>query len=290
MLKSIAKLAAVAIVPAASLLVSSPAHADASACGFVDLRADASCEVVVEGGCAVKCEPVSFTAACAADLYAQCDGSCTGSATVECTGGCQASCEAECKVDPGSFDCNASCRADCSAGCDAQCGASTSKADCAASCEATCSGECSAQCDVTPAMADCTAQCQSCCSGSCNAEANFDCQIECQAGGYVDCRADLQGGCEAQCSKPEGALFCNGQYVDVGERFEECLDYIETQLQIDVKGYAKGSAECEGNTCKAEAKAGVSCAMAPASDTPIDWRALGLAALGVGVFVTRRKR
>lgn len=290
MFKSIAKLAAVAIVPAA-LFVSSAGHArEVEACGNLDFTANASCEVVVEGGCTAKCEPVNFTVSCAAELYAQCDGSCTGSATVECTGGCQASCEAECKVDPGSFDCNASCRADCSASCQGQCSASSTAGDCEASCESTCSGECTAQCDLTPAMADCTAQCQSCCSGSCNAEANFDCQIDCQAKGYVDCRSELQGGCETQCTKPQGALFCDGQYVDAGDRLKECLDYLEAELKIDVKGYASGSAECSGNECKAEGKAGFSCAVADSTDSPIDWRAIGLSVLGVGLLVTRRKR
>lgn len=290
MLRSIAKFAAVALVPAAFFFMSSTAHAGIEACGNIDVSANATCEVAVEGGCTAKCEPVNFTVSCAAELYATCDGSCTATATAQCTGSCQTSCEAECNVDPGSFDCEGACRADCSADCSGQCAASATRADCEASCSSTCSGECSSQCNLTPAQADCMAQCQSCCSGSCDAQANMSCQIDCQATGYAECRTNLQGGCEAQCTKPEGALFCDGQYVDAGNRLEDCLNYLEDVLKIDVQGYARGNANCENGTCTAEGEAGISCATAPPAHTPFDGRAAGFAALGLGLLVARRRK
>jgi MYXO-CTERM domain-containing protein len=290
MSRSIAKLLAVAILPAASFFVSSPAYAGIESCGNIDVSANANCKVEVQGGCTAQCQPLNFTASCSAELYASCNGMCNGTATASCTGGCQAGCEAECNVDPGSFECDGACRADCSANCAGQCTASANQADCEASCRSTCSGECSAQCELTPAMADCTAQCEMCCTGSCNAEANFQCQIDCQASGYAQCRANLQGGCEAQCTKPEGALFCDSQYVDAGNNLEECLNYLEGVLKIDVEGWASGSAECNGNTCTAEGEAGIRCATAPPSHTPFDGRAVGFAALGLGLLFARRRR
>jgi hypothetical protein len=116
------------------------------------------------------------------------------------------------------------------------------------------------------------------------------CQIDCQAGGYAQCRADLQGGCEAQCSKPEGALFCDGQYVDAGNRLDECLNYLEGVLKIDVQGWASGSAECQNGTCTAEGEAGLSCTAAPATHTPFDGRAIAFAAAGLGLLMARRRK
>src|SRR5262245_18736928 len=123
MLRSVVKLLAIALVPAAPLLLASPAYAGAEACELISISADASCEVVVEGGCTARCEPLNFTASCAAELYATCDGQCMGTSSATCTGSCRADCEAECNVDPGSFDCSAACRADCGATCEGRCAA-----------------------------------------------------------------------------------------------------------------------------------------------------------------------
>jgi hypothetical protein len=102
------------------------------------------------------------------------------------------------------------------------------------------------------------------------------------------CRANLQGGCEAQCTDPKGALFCDGQYVDAGSRLEECLNYLEDILKIDVEGYAR--ADCQGNTCTAEAGGSISCTAAPATNAPFDGRAAAFAALGLGLLVARRRK
>jgi MYXO-CTERM domain-containing protein len=101
---------------------------------------------------------------------------------------------------------------------------------------------------------------------------------------------ETQGGCEAQCEEPDGALFCDGDYVDAGDRLKECMDYLEGVLKIDVTGYASASGECRGGTCQGEAEAGVSCSAAPARTTPWNLGALGGAALGLGILVARRRR
>ncbi len=234
-----------------------PAAAGIEACGNIQIDASASCEVRVGAECRASCTPVSFEVACAADLVATCDGMCTASADVTCTTDCNPNCLDTCTVDPGAFDCQASCYADCEGSCDASCAAAGDQGKCRASCEATCSADCDANCNVVPPSATCEEQCNACCTGTCEAEANLDCQIDCQATLYADCEAMLQGGCEAECDKPEGALFCDGQYIDHGGNLAECVDALRELLGIMVEGYAEGS--CSNGSCSGEAGGTLSC-------------------------------
>lgn len=276
-----------ALALATPLLIADVAQAAGSleSCGNIHVEAEAECAVEVEGGCTAKCEPVNFTAACAAELTASCSGDCQLEASVECTGSCSADCMAECEVKPAEFNCTASCQADCSADCSGRCAADSDSAKCEASCKATCSGSCDASCTATPPEATCEAKCEAKCEGSCEAEANADCQIECQADGYIDCEAELTGGCKTRCEKPEGALFCDGQYVDTGDNLKECIAALKAVFDIEV--YADGSASCSGNTCMAEGEVGCECNATEAGD-------LGLAGvLGLGFVVlgaSRRRR
>jgi hypothetical protein len=266
------------------------AEAGIEACGNINLGAGASCEFKTSGGCTAACEPASFELACAGRGALECRGQCGLDATVECTSSCQGSCEAQCDVDPGAFDCTAACETDCSASCDADCSAKCSadansaecEAQCSAGCEASCSTECEAECEVVPPSADCQAQCQGCCGGSCNAEVNFDCQIDCQADLQVSCEAELQGGCEVACEKPQGALFCDGQYVAFDD-LNACLAALAAELNIEVSG----SASCDNGRCEAEGS--ISCG---ASTVDPDGSMGGLMALffGLGVVGTARRR
>lgn len=226
----------------ASLTFVTEAHAGGlDACGDIFVDAGANCEVLVEGGCTAQCEPVAFTAACAAEGALGCSGGCNVDADVQCTASCQGSCEAECEVDPGAFDCRAACEGNCAGNCSARCSADPDSAECRASCESTCSLECGASCDINAPEADCVAQCQGCCTGECRADINVDCQIDCQADLYVECKADLQGGCETQCETPQGALFCDGQFIEVGN-VDACADALREFLDIEVEFEAEGSA------------------------------------------------
>lgn len=273
-------------------LVSSRANAADNPCQ-IELRADAQCTLEPPSAqCEAKCTPLSVEVACSAQLYVGCDGQCTASASVMCQADCSASCSAQCMAQGPQFDCAASCNADCSANCDAQCAASADKGRCGSSCRSTCSGECDAKCSVTPPSADCDAKCKASCDGSCDAQANFDCQIQCQSKGYAQCETDVQGGCVTQCQTKEGALFCDGNYVDPKDQLDACMNYLEDQLKIDIQGYARGDASCSGNQCTAEGEAGFSCAAAPAgaSEAPMNEGALALAAIGAGIFAVRRRR
>lgn len=241
--------------------VSTPAEAATlEACGNIEVAGTAECELLVEGGCTAQCEPFRFEAACAAELQAECAGSCEGSASLDCTATCSAECVADCDIDPGTLDCGVQCQANCEGDCEAACGGDS---ECFASCEATCGASCDASCSGTPPSASCEAKCEAACDGSCEAQAEIDCQVDCQASGFAECEAELQGRCEAQCQRPEGALFCDGSYVDTANQLEECIQALQEQLNVEVQGSAR--ADCAGGECAADAQGSVSCAVRPSS-------------------------
>jgi hypothetical protein len=244
---------------------SSVAHAQGlDSCRNIHLEAQAQCELVPPGvECETACTPLTVEAACAARLEVDCAGSCNASASVMCSASCEADCQARCAVDPGKFECSGACRADCGASCEGHCSASADKAACAASCQASCGASCDVSCDVDAPSLDCNAKCDASCSGSCEAEANLDCQIDCQADGFAQCRVDVEGGCKATCQTERGALFCNGQYVDYGNNFDECVAAVRTLIDSEIDGYAEGESRCEEGRCSARGEAGVNCQVSP---------------------------
>lgn len=273
----------------AALAWAAPASAISLAdCGNINVEGNAECTVEVEGGCEAMCTPL----ACSASLYVECSGSCQLSATAECTAACDIEgCLTDCQG--GNFDCSASCQGDCGAtcagSCDAECAADGNSAECQGRCEssctATCQGECDAQCDIE--LPDCDTKCNASCEGSCTAQANASCQSSCQSEGYAQCT----GGCEVECQKPDGAVFCDGQWIDHGGHFANCVASI--QEHIDAEFQASSSASCANGSCQAEAqaeaKASTNCSVqngAPASGSS-DW-ALGVAA-GLVLWSRRRR-
>jgi hypothetical protein len=258
------------------------AHAGIGACGNIHVEAEAECEVFVGTACEAMCEPVSFEAQCAADLHIGCEGQCSASAQASCTGSCESDCQVECEAEPGRFDCRADCFAQGRASCEGRCADS----ECAASCEASLEAECSGHCDIDAPEVDCSGQCQASCQGSCEAEANVDCQIDCQSSGFVECQSELSGGCQVECERPEGALFCDSQYVDHGGNLEECIESLRAVLNIEVTGYAEGS--CSNGSCQGEAGGSISCAVAPEGRGVLGMGALVLLMLGLGRVGRRR--
>ncbi|MBN1654466.1 MAG: hypothetical protein JXA30_11910 [Deltaproteobacteria bacterium] len=262
-------------------------RASIRSCGNIHIEASAECELIPPSAdCEIECTPVAIEAACDAKLALECEGDCDLSASVDCTGECQANCEADCEVEPGEFDCAADCSADCYASCEGHCEADEDSASCRGRCEASCDASCDAECDVELPSADCEAGCEASCNGSCEAEANFDCQIECQGEAYADCELDMQGGCEAACKTEEGALFCDGSYVDYGDNLDECVAALKAALDIRVEAY--GEAGCEGGSCSAEGGFSCECSTAPGRNNELPvWATLSLA-LGL-IFAIRRK-
>ena len=233
-----------------------PAQAGIGACGDIHVEAQAQCTVIPPGAqCEAMCEPIAVRAACAARLAVDCRAECTDLPSVECRGSCMADCSADCDVDPGKFDCKVACEAECSGGCAGQCKADSDSASCEAACEGNCSASCDSSCDVELPEADCEAACDASCEGSCEADANFDCQADCQAEAAAKCEVDVQGGCEVECQSQQGALFCDGQYVDHGDNLKECADALRAALNIKVSGETSGSSSCTGGQCMAEGRA-----------------------------------
>jgi MYXO-CTERM domain-containing protein len=117
------------------------------------------------------------------------------------------------------------------------------------------------------------------------------CQVDCQAKGFATCETKLEGGCKTACTKPDGALFCDGQYVDVGDQLDQCVADLKSLLQIQVKGYASGDAQCSNGSCTAEGKAGFSCAQAAAGAGDSSGNALGIlgALAAFALAIGRRK-
>lgn len=248
----------------------------AEACGNIALVATGDCRIEVSGGCAAKCEPLSFQAAC--------DGSCDISLDATCSTSCTGTCEADCNLQPAQFSCQGSCETDCGGSCEANCKADGNKATCTAYCQESCKSTCQGRCNTVPPKADCKAQCNMCCEGSCTAQAKFDCSYK--------CTADFKGGCEADCAAPEGALFCtdqNGrdQYVHV-TNLDDCTAYLLSRFEVKVDARATGT--CNANGCEGLASAGVGCSTQPIGSTPFDVGAIAASVMGLGLIISRRRR
>lgn len=276
------------------LLDAAPAHAGIDACGNISIPADAECRIEVEGGCQAQCTPVAFEAACAGELEVECRGGCDVDAALSCTATCDiATCVASCDIDPPRFECTAECNAQAEARCEGECEANADRRQCEASCKATYSASCDASCEGTPPSASCQAKCEARCEADCSARANVDCQVDCQRDGYLECQARLEGGCEVACERPEGALFCDDQFVQAGRNLQECIGALRSRLDIDVAMEAYASGDCAGNTCSgsADASALASCSYgAPSTGGGAGALAVLLSAAAlIGARVRRRR-
>lgn len=286
--KTLALLSALSLVAISTVSAPRARAQGLESCGNIRVEAEAQCEVIPPGvQCEAQCTPIKVEAACEARVIAECDGGCNFTPPQNCSLDCQAGCMGECMVDPGSFECSAECKASCSGECSGKCSAAANKAECMGQCEGTCSAGCDAGCEGTPPSASCDAKCEASCDTSCEVEADLDCQIDCQAEAKADCVLEVEGGCKADCETMEGALFCDGQYVDHGDNLQECIDAIELVITANVEVNAEGSSECEGNTCSAEGSADVSCAAVPGKKGA---GAGVIALLGASVLALGRRR
>jgi hypothetical protein len=267
------------------------AAVDLSACGEIHIEASAQCEVEVGGGCKSMCEPLRFETVCTTKRYKVCKNKCQiEPPSVECTGSCTAGCSAKCEADPGSVECYASCNTDCMASCQAGCDAS----NCEATCKATCSTECDASCSVTPPSASCDAKCSASCDGSCQITAPYiSCQVQCQEVELPDCETELKGGCEIECEQPEGALFCDGQYVDHGGKLRECIDQLNALLNsvVNVSASASLTSDCSDGLCSVSVEVEVGCGVAGQEPAETPWTLFAVfGALGAIIVLGSRRR
>jgi MYXO-CTERM domain-containing protein len=150
---------------------------------------------------------------------------------------------------------------------------------------------CDKKCDVELPSASCDVQCKASCDGSCEVQPNIDCQVDCQAKGYARCEADVTGGCMVSCDTQQGALFCDGQFIDT-DKLDECVAALKAILNAKVDASASGRSDCTGGTCNAAGKASVSsdCTVAHAGSGGTRAGLYGvLGLMGVGLVLRRRR-
>jgi hypothetical protein len=248
---------AILIAVGVALLLPGIARAqDASTpCGKFDFSSGLSCRIEVSGGCTANCSPLSFEAACT--------GGCTSMTTTTCVDTCGTTCVAMC--NPQLLDCFAGCHAECDQPTVDQCRQSHPTDDCTTTARAQCDIHCKDSCQVPPN--NCQEHCTKCCTGSCNTQTNFDCDFS--------CFAQVQGGCDVQCQRPEGAIFCNGQYVYASD-VTACIAYLATRgIQVDVS--ARASAQCDLSGCHGTGASVSGCSAGGALDPTAAVAPFGLA-------------
>jgi hypothetical protein len=256
-------------------LAASVARAQEEPCGKFDFSAGINCKIEVSGGCTAHCTPIQFEAGCT--------GGCNADVTQTCTNDCEATCVQPClDAGPQNLDCNFGCHSECDETCVTKCNESPSGDDCVTQCKGSCNIHCKSAC-AAPSTMDCVQHCRECCHGSCDTQVNLECDLQ--------CFARLEGGCKAHCSKPEGALFCNGQYVFASD-IKECIAYLATKgIKVDASASASGSVKCGLSGCESdgETKSSVSCSAAPGESSPLGTSGVAAAVAALGLAAARRR-
>jgi MYXO-CTERM domain-containing protein len=211
-------------------------------CGNFDFTAGISCKIQVSGGCSANCSPLRFEAACT--------GMCGATADTMCVDNCGTTCVAMC--NPALLDCFKGCHDECDGPTVEICKKDHPNEDCATNARAQCDVHCNDSCKVPPNS--CQEHCNKCCTGSCTTQINFACDFS--------CFADVKGGCDVQCQKPEGAIFCNDQYVHASD-VKACITYLATQ-GIKVDASATGTVGCDLSGCH-ESGSSKGCSVSPSS-------------------------
>ena len=209
------------------------ARAELTECGGIYLRSDSKCEYRKQQECMTTCMPETVQTSCVAKVYKGCETSCTVSASTSCTTGCSASCTTDCQTQaatPAPKNCMGLCVSRCQDDCK-QGGAHG--ACCGHNCSARCEQECKNMPEPVAQPAQCGTTCTNACSGSCTAQANTECQITCQDQMYTECQTEEVQVCQTTCMDGDGAIFCDGQYVDAEDR-PSCASQLKTELKIDV--------------------------------------------------------
>lgn len=268
---------AFSLAAASSFVASSALAADEGPCGNFDFSAGISCKIEVEGGCTAQCDAPKVEVACT--------GKCGATATQTCTDTCGESCLKEC--DPKLLDCFQGCHAECDQPATAQCQKDHPDQDCVKQAKAQCDVHCNDNCKVPDTS--CEEHCHKCCVGSCDTQINFDCDLSCSL--------DVQVNCKAQCSKPSGGIFCNGQFVNATD-IDACIQYLaKKNLNVDVSARAQGS--CNGGSCSGNASVDISrpggsgsgsgCATTPGSSNGVTG-VVGLLGVALAFSVMRSRR
>jgi hypothetical protein len=89
----------------------------------------------------------------------------------------------------------------------------------------------------------------------------------------------------------EGALFCDGNFVDTGDKLQDCVDGLKAVLDVHVMAQGTSSSSCTGDACMASAKGKVSsnCAVSRLGERASAAPGLALLVLAILFRVRRRK-
>jgi len=263
------------VAPALALaftLASPRAHANdggANPCGNFDFSAGINCKIEVSGGCTADCSLLKEELACA--------GGCSVTADTMCVNNCGTQCVAMC--DPAHLDCFTGCHGECDGPTTQTCMQMNPQADCVNQAKAQCDVHCNDSCKIPPS--NCQEHCNKCCTGSCTTQVNFMCDFS--------CFANVHGNCSVQCSKPDGAIFCNGSYVNASD-IQACISYLATQgIMVDVS--ARASCDLSGCHGVSNIPGASGCAASPGTNVGLGaWAGGVLFVVGAGAFRARRRR
>ena len=256
--------------------LASPSAEAAVACGLIDGRTLEQCTVVnTKTECTEKCEPVNMVKVCST----KCDVGCTKTATTSCKGGCETECIKQCTPDPTKYDCKVACTDTCSAKVMIHCKTSIDEAKCIVKAKASCSQTCEEKCKPLPATETCVNKCGTSCNASCTVEENTTCNVDCE----TSCTTQVKGACVSKCSTTQGALFCNGQYIDGGADLTGCITEIEGAGK-KVAGWVKVSGQGDVTVTKGGDS------MCSTSRTPGSYWGAAMIGAFVALGAVRRRR
>lgn len=105
----------------------------------------------------------------------------------------------------------------------------------------------------TPAVdRDCTNKCKTSCGASCTVQSDTDCSVACE----TECTTQTKGACTTKCTTTEGALFCDGQFINPSVDLSKCVTEIESVGQkvagwVSVSGSGSGTVTVATSGCTA---------------------------------------
>jgi MYXO-CTERM domain-containing protein len=287
------------VLPACAFLLglslwSANGHAKAlDKCGGIFLSASSSCEFRPVQDCMTTCTTTSVEQVCAQQTYTSCSDSCTTTDTKTCTQERSESCEKQCDTITTKSS-HEVCVSECSDSCTSDAVSKGKFGGDEHKCGKNCSHDCYARCDTcstTDQDTDCMTKCTSIVSNECTEEVTRDCVLDCQTTTFDDCQTTTVDTCTTSCKDKGGAIFCDGQFISAGN-LRDCADQLaaEFSFNIDVTIHASVNGDGKVTTTNDDGSKSTKCSFsgAPTRSNGVLYGAL--AAIGVGVAATRRRR
>jgi len=275
-----------------SLLPSSAHAKQLDKCGGVYLSADSKCEFKPVQECMTSCATTSVEQACAQKTSTMCSASCTTTDTTTCVKTHSDSCSKECDTitEKSSHEvCTTECVDSCTADAVKRKDFGGDRDKCHQNCAQNCNTSCE-KCSETDQKTDCTTKCMSVVENECTEEVNRDCLLSCQTDNYTSCETDTVNTCTTTCHDKQGALFCDGQFIDADD-LQACADQLAAEFSFSIDITAHATVNGNGSvttTNKDGSKTTTKCSFSPPTQGHGGMALGALAALGL--VVARRRR